>query len=236
MAARLRCLAATVILLSFCFGGAERALAQAQNLEAGKSPAQIFAQTCSACHKSPRGLVRTVPASSLPGFLRQHYTTSSDMAGWLASYLMANGAADPRYHTPPPARGRVDDRAYQQPQQAPSLLPEPFDFFRRGPSRPPEGVPMRAQVPDSRRHKPKQARPATAQEPRGAAHSGGKRGTGGKRDSGAAGDAGESLRDSVKDSPTDSPAGGSRSEAASPPPPPPPMASDAAAAHPPASP
>src|SRR5882724_6086126 len=70
---------------------------QAQNLEAGKSPSQIFAGTCTACHKSPRGLLKTVPASSLPGFLRQHYTTSSDMASVLASFLVSNGATDTRY-------------------------------------------------------------------------------------------------------------------------------------------
>jgi hypothetical protein len=71
--------------------------AQVTNLEAGKSPSQIFAGTCTACHKSPRGLLRTVPAGSLPSFLRQHYTTSPEMAGLLSSYLTSNGAADTRY-------------------------------------------------------------------------------------------------------------------------------------------
>jgi hypothetical protein len=87
---------ATVTLLFGCFA-ADSAQAQATNLEAGKSPSQIFAGTCTACHKSPRGLLKTVSASSLPGFLRQHYTTSSDMAGLLSSYLVSNGAADTRY-------------------------------------------------------------------------------------------------------------------------------------------
>ena len=50
-----------------------------------------------ASSKSPRGLLKTVPASSLPGFLRQHYTTSSDMASVLASFLVSNGATDTRY-------------------------------------------------------------------------------------------------------------------------------------------
>jgi hypothetical protein len=87
---------ATVTLL---IGGlaADPAHAQATNLEAGKSPSQIFAGTCNACHKSPRGLLRTVPASSLPGFLREHYTTSSEMAGVLSSFLISNGATDTRY-------------------------------------------------------------------------------------------------------------------------------------------
>src|SRR3982075_127725 len=87
---------ATVMLLIGCFA-ADKAQAQAQNLEAGKSPSQIFAGTCSACHKSPRGLLKTVPAGSLPGFLRQHYTTSSDMASLLGAFLISNGAADSRY-------------------------------------------------------------------------------------------------------------------------------------------
>ncbi|WP_315832325.1 hypothetical protein [Bradyrhizobium prioriisuperbiae] len=66
--------------------------AQAQNLDAGKSPGQIFNSNCAACHKSARGLLKTVSPSSLSGFLRQHYTTGSDMAQMLSGYLMANGA------------------------------------------------------------------------------------------------------------------------------------------------
>jgi hypothetical protein len=85
---------ATVMLLIGCFAAAP---AHAQNLEAGKSPSQIFAGTCTVCHKSPRGLLKTISAGALPGFLRQHYTTSPDMAGLLSSYLVSNGAADKRY-------------------------------------------------------------------------------------------------------------------------------------------
>src|SRR3954462_9310503 len=84
---------ATVTLLIGCLAAIP---ARAQNLEAGKSPSQIFAGTCNACHKSPRGLLRTVPAGSLSGYLRQHYTTSSDMASVLSGYLISNGAADIR--------------------------------------------------------------------------------------------------------------------------------------------
>ncbi|HEY8336235.1 MAG TPA: hypothetical protein VIQ05_20795, partial [Tardiphaga sp.] len=70
---------------------------QAQNLEAGKTPSQIFSGTCTACHKSPRGLLKTVAPGALPGFLRQHYTTSSGMAASLSGYLVSNGASDKRY-------------------------------------------------------------------------------------------------------------------------------------------
>jgi hypothetical protein len=86
---------AAVTLLAGCFA-APAAWAQATNLEAGKSASQLFAGTCNACHKSPRGLLKTVSAGSLPGFLREHYTTSSDMASQLASFLISNGANDSR--------------------------------------------------------------------------------------------------------------------------------------------
>jgi hypothetical protein len=96
---------ATVTLLVGCFA-AGVARAQAQNLEAGKSPSQIFAGTCTACHKSPRGLLKTVAPGALPAFLRQHYTTSSDMAGLLSAFLVSNGATDTRYVGTQPKAGK----------------------------------------------------------------------------------------------------------------------------------
>ena len=86
-------LPATVMLLVGAFAAAP---VRAENLEAGKSPSQIFAGTCSACHKGRRGRLKTVAPGSLPGFLRQHYTTSSDMAGVLSAYVLSNGASDTR--------------------------------------------------------------------------------------------------------------------------------------------
>ena len=95
MLGRALSLAAVTILIG-CFAAAP-AWAQATNLEAGKSPSQIFAGTCNACHKSPRGLLKSVSAGSLASFLRQHYTTSSEMASLLSAYLVSNGATDTRY-------------------------------------------------------------------------------------------------------------------------------------------
>ena len=94
MLSRTRDLAA-VTLLAGCLA-APAAWAQATNLEAGKSASQLFAGTCNACHKSPRGLLKTVSPGSLPGFLREHYTTSGDMASQLSSFLISNGASDNR--------------------------------------------------------------------------------------------------------------------------------------------
>jgi len=60
------------------------------NLDAGKSPAQIFADTCNACHRSPREVKRTTAA-----FLREHYTTGMREATLMAGYLATVGS-DPQ--------------------------------------------------------------------------------------------------------------------------------------------
>jgi hypothetical protein len=67
--------------------------ARAQDLDAGKTPAQLFASHCAACHRSPQGLAKQ--SFGLAGFLRQHYTTSSATASALAAYVGA-AASDPR--------------------------------------------------------------------------------------------------------------------------------------------
>ena len=107
---------ATVMLL---IGGFAAAPVRAQNLEAGKSPSQIFAGTCTACHKGARGLLKTVAPGSLPGFLRQHYTTSSEMASVLSAYLVSNGAADTRYIGGQPKQAKD---AKQEPSGQPTQL------------------------------------------------------------------------------------------------------------------
>lgn len=123
---------ATVMLLIGCLA-ADEARAQATNLEAGKSPSQIFAGTCTACHKSPRGLLKTVPASSLPGFLRQHYTTSGDMASVLSSYLVSNGATDTRYQAKDQPKQGKDGKPEGKPVQEakPAGPPDQLDRFGR---------------------------------------------------------------------------------------------------------
>jgi hypothetical protein len=129
---------ATVTLLIGCFAVIP---VQAQNLEAGKSPAQIFAGTCNACHKSPRGLLRTVPAGSLPGFLRQHYTTSGDMASLLSAFLVANGAADIRHAGTQPKQTKDSEAK-------PATLPDQLDRFGRR-LRPPAPLTQQAAKPDA---------------------------------------------------------------------------------------
>jgi hypothetical protein len=135
---------ATVTLLIGCYATAPSpALAQATNLEAGKSPSQIFAGTCTACHKGPRGLLKTVPAGSLQGFLRQHYTTSPEMASLLSAFLISNGATDTRYS------GTQAKPAKDAKSEAPAAaLPDHVDRFGRR-VRPP-APPQEAAKPDSK--------------------------------------------------------------------------------------
>ncbi len=55
-----------------------------------RDAARTFASNCSACHKSPRGLAKS---GQVAGFLRQHYTTGSEMSAAMAAYLVAAGSA-----------------------------------------------------------------------------------------------------------------------------------------------
>jgi hypothetical protein len=131
---------ATVMLLIGCFTPIP---VRAENLEAGKSPSQIFAGTCSACHKSTRGLMKTVAPGSLPGFLRQHYTTSPDMAGLLSAYLLSNGATDTRLGGGTTKQGK---EAKSEPK--PAAGPEPVTP-RLGHRQRPVPPPLEAAKPDT---------------------------------------------------------------------------------------
>jgi hypothetical protein len=132
---------ATVTLLIGGFAAAS-APALAQNLEAGKSPAQIFAGACTACHKGPRGLLKTVSPGSLQGFLRQHYTTSPDMASLLSTYLTSNGATDTRF-AGTQAKSAKDEKL----EAKPSGLAEQLDRF--GHRLRPAGSQQEAAKPDA---------------------------------------------------------------------------------------
>jgi hypothetical protein len=131
---------ATVMLLIGCFTPIP---VRAENLEAGKSPSQIFAGTCSACHKSTRGLMKTVAPGSLPGFLRQHYTTSPDMAGLLSAYLLSNGATDTRL-----GGGMTKQGKDAKSEPKPAAGPEPVTP-RLGHRQRPVPPPLEATKPDT---------------------------------------------------------------------------------------
>jgi mono/diheme cytochrome c family protein len=78
-----------------------------ENLDQGKTPAQLFASNCSICHKSPQGLAKAGGILGLDSFLREHYTASKESAGALAAYLksMDTGPAAPARVTKRSAKG-----------------------------------------------------------------------------------------------------------------------------------
>src|SRR3569833_841202 len=97
------------------------AAAQAENLDAGKSGARLFADSCKTCHRSARGLAEGRFRLTLYLFLQKHYSSGSDSASALASYLQS-------VDRPPaamPSAGKRD-RAPFRPSRPPRLpLPVP---------------------------------------------------------------------------------------------------------------
>jgi hypothetical protein len=79
-----RCTGVTLAVLTL--GLATPSGAQ-ENLDAGKTGAQIFASDCTLCHKSPQALNKSGSLFGLSGFLREHYTASKESADAVAKYL-----------------------------------------------------------------------------------------------------------------------------------------------------
>ncbi len=100
--------------LASAFGliaGLAPAMALAQtNIDQGKSPAQIFATDCAACHKAARGLANGRNSAALADFLREHYTTSGEQAAALAAYVLGAGggqSGEGRAQKPTPEHASV---------------------------------------------------------------------------------------------------------------------------------
>lgn len=65
---------------------ATAAVAQ-ENLDAGKTAPKLFAETCTACHRSAKGLAKGRFSLTLYFYLQKHYASNSSSAWALASYL-----------------------------------------------------------------------------------------------------------------------------------------------------
>jgi hypothetical protein len=91
--------------------------AQAQNIDQGKTAPRLFADTCSACHRSPRGLAKGRYRLTLMMFLKEHYSTSSNTASELADYL---ASVDVPQGGPPRTGAKKPPRKPRSPAQAPA--------------------------------------------------------------------------------------------------------------------
>jgi hypothetical protein len=118
--------------------GATDAPVMAQlNLDRGKSAAQIFADTCNACHRSPREIK---PTSAT--FLRDHYTTGPREAAAMAAYLASVGSdtrAVQQRRPPTLGAGQVPSSAADQGKPADSQAGQAGRDAAR-PRRPSESV------------------------------------------------------------------------------------------------
>jgi len=117
--------------------------AEAQgNIDAGKTPAQIFGDTCAGCHRSAREL-RRASAS----FLRSHYTAGSDEAASMANYLAGVGGNEPR------------SGAATQPKRPPA------DVAKQTPGRPAVEQPKSAAAPTTAAPAPSATQPQPKSRP-----------------------------------------------------------------------
>jgi hypothetical protein len=89
---RLVCIFGVVGSLAAAPAGAQ------ENLDSGKSGAQLFASNCALCHKSAQALRKSGGVLGLSDFLREHYTSSRESAAIIATYLESLGT--------PPAPGK----------------------------------------------------------------------------------------------------------------------------------
>lgn len=101
---RLRC----YLLVLGAVGALAGSAADAQNLDQGKSATRLFADSCAECHRSAPSLARGRSRVQLFQFLQEHYATSSNTAGELASYLASvdtrrSGRPRPTSRSPKPA-------------------------------------------------------------------------------------------------------------------------------------
>ena len=68
------------------------------DFSAGKTPEQLLSSDCSDCHRSAYGIAHSRSGPALTAFLREHYTTSFQAAGLLASYIVRARASHSAVH------------------------------------------------------------------------------------------------------------------------------------------
>jgi mono/diheme cytochrome c family protein len=119
---------AAIVLLSTSAGVAQ------ENIDAGKSAPKLFAETCSACHRSAKGLAKGRFSFTLYLYLQKHYASNSSSAWALTSYLES---VDSAKRTPTRAAAAAAAPAPQ------SSAPQSSTWTSRSSLRPPASIPNR---------------------------------------------------------------------------------------------
>jgi hypothetical protein len=133
--------------------------ARAQDLDADKSGARLFASNCASCHHSARGLAKGRFSVTLWYYLKQHYTSSFGSAQALTSYLQSVDAPRAR---PQPAKSQLarsepgksepgksepakSEPAKSEPAKSPATASQPLTLqsLMSLPAKPPPAAPAR---------------------------------------------------------------------------------------------
>jgi len=81
-----------------------------ENLDQGKSGAQLYAADCAICHKTPQALGKSGGLLGLSSFLREHYTASRESADMIATYLQSFGNAPASSKPASKRKAKADDK------------------------------------------------------------------------------------------------------------------------------
>jgi hypothetical protein len=136
---------ATIGMVALCL--TVPAIAQ-ENLDQGKSPAQIFATNCAICHKSPQGLAKAGGLLGLDSFLREHYTASKESASALAGYLksMEPAPAGPARASKRNAKG--DDKTKPDGMKKTGAKPGEAKGTEKGTEKKPDATAVEPKTPE----------------------------------------------------------------------------------------
>ena len=134
------------------------------NLDLGKSGAQLYAADCAICHQSPQKLGGAGGIFGLESFLREHYTASRESAAVIAAYLRGVAQAAPAA----PARSRAPKRTAKGEEGAKpgerKAVEKKSGSGKAGDSQPSEVKPAEAKAtePKPSETKPAESKPSEA--------------------------------------------------------------------------
>ena len=128
-----------------------------EDLDSGKTPAQLYASNCAICHKTPHGLSKAGGPLGLQGFLREHYTASRQAAAAIAAYVDAVDRGAPPVERGPKRAAKPKDAGKPGDAKASKAKAEP----KAEPKNEPKGE-AKGSEPAKPQDKPAETKPSAA--------------------------------------------------------------------------
>lgn len=135
------------------------------NLDAGKKPAQLFANDCSGCHKSPAGLAKAPGLFGLESFLREHYTASRQSASLIAGYLRSVDAEQAAAAGAKRRNSEPRPKAAKRPERKPESTESKPDTAKPDAKADAKPANEKPAEPKAAETKPTEAKPAETKPP-----------------------------------------------------------------------